>query len=247
MHFAYTLERRKSMETYGQFMDRICSFEKPEFQIAGDYFNPSKSVLVKVAEDNSFQKFYGDTVVFDLTMDEKLKIDEIIFSLYLHASKCFCKKLNFSTLHMTLHDLSNSSDRFKALQYMSKNEAQLIKVLASKKKYIQNIRMRTNFILNMVNTSVVLALYPVNADEYSKLMYWYKIIDEVVALPYPFTPHITLAYYNRNGFGKEEIKNLTLLVNELNKRSFEITLDTRNLVYQRFTSMDNYHTAFRLI
>lgn len=235
------------METYGQFMDRICSFEKPEFHIQGDYFTPSNSVLAKVAENNTFQKFYGDTVVFDLSIDEKMKIDEIIFTLYIHASKCFCEELKFCNLHMTLHDLSNSSDGLKALQLSSRNEAQLIKVLASKKKYIHKIRMRTNFIINMVNTSVVLALYPVNADEYSKLMYWYGMIDEVLTLPYPFTPHITLAYYKRNGFGKEEIQSLTWVVNELNKRSFEITLDTRNLVYQRFTSMNNYHTAFRLI
>lgn len=44
------------MESYQEFLQRINSFETPNLQLAGD-FSPSKSLLAKVSQDNSFNKF----------------------------------------------------------------------------------------------------------------------------------------------------------------------------------------------
>ena len=54
------------METYQQFLDRINSFEKKELNLGDGDFIGNPSIAKKVDADNSFRKFYGDTVVFDL-------------------------------------------------------------------------------------------------------------------------------------------------------------------------------------
>ena len=77
-------------------------------------------------------------------------------------------------------------------------------------------------------------------------MQLYYLVDRVKTLPYPFTPHITLAYYNRNGFNENSVHQLEAVVNQLNKSSFEITLSTDKLVYQKFTSMNDYVSVFNL-
>ena len=65
---------------------------------------------------------------------------------------------------------------------------------------------------------------------------------------YPYmTPHITLAYFNYDGFDAGSVQNLREVVNELNKESFEITLNTENIKYQKFTSMNDYISIFNLI
>ena len=228
-------------------MCRISSFEKQAFSIEKRNFMPSQSVLSKVNADNTFAPYYGDTVVFDLSQEYKIKIFRYINELYYHSPECFSQKLDFFTLHMTLHDLSNSAKQSEISEKMEQNMIQLSKALEKKHQLYQMIRMRTNFIINMVNTSVVLALYPVDEIEYNKLMYWYEAIDEVWKLPYPFTPHITLAYYNRYGFGEDSAIRLTEKINELNKSFFEMMIDTKNLVYQRFESMNSYETILRLL
>lgn len=88
--------------------------------------------------------------------------------------------------------------------------------------------MKTNYIFNMVNTSIVLGLYPADEIEYKKMMKLYQLVDDIKNLPYPLAPHITLAYYNRNGFSKDLVSRLENTVNKLNENIFEIELSTEN-------------------
>ena len=73
-----------------------------------------------------------------------------------------------------------------------------------------------------------------------------NIIDKVRDLKRPLVPHITLGYYNQYGFDEDLVRKLKKLVKELNQQSFEVVLDTRKLVYQTFTSMNNYRTVLKL-
>ena len=93
---------------------------------------------------------------------------------------------------------------------------------------------------NMVNTSLVLGLRPKYEEDYEKLMHLYSHIDKISPLSYPFTPHITLAYFNREGFGGEELRKIEHVINYLNRASFEIPLSTKRLFYQKFISMNDY-------
>ena len=109
------------------------------------------------------------------------------------------------------------------------------------------IKMKTTCVLNMVNTSLVLGLIPKTEEDYHKLMKLYQMIECVHKLPYPFTPHITLAYYSKAGISGEDIKKLEEVINELNKESFEIVLSTDMLFYQKFVSMNEYFNIMGLV
>ena len=141
---------------------------------------------------------------------------------------------------MTLHDLSSSDDFSQVEKLVEANGEKLFHILQDIPPHKQTITMHTNYILNMVNTSIVLALCPASEADYEKLMSLYMLVDKVRTLPYPLTPHITLAYYNYYGFSANVAKKLCAKVNELNKTSFNITLSTEKLFYQCFTSMNDY-------
>ena len=48
-------------------------------------------------------------------------------------------------------------------------------------------------IVNMVSKSLVLMLRPGTEEDFELLLEMYRRFDSVAALPYPLTPHITLA------------------------------------------------------
>jgi 2'-5' RNA ligase len=169
-------------------------------------------------------------------------IDEV----YEAASGCFAERLDNQTLHMTLHDLSNSKSLCDVKDAMKENLSKIRDRLDEFQEC--RIRMKTNCIFNMVNTSLVMGLVPVDENEHNKLMRLWNIIDGVKKSPYPLTPHITLGYYNVHGFSAEDIRRLEKIVSELNRRGkIYITLDTEKLFYQRFKSMNKYENVLGLI
>lgn len=235
------------MEKYKDFLERI-SYQQNGVQFAKGDFVPDKRVLGKVAPDNSLRDFFGDTIVFDLNSSTKEKISGIIEKLYEKFPECFAEKLNTSTLHMTLHDLSASEDLEKVSQDVFRNEIKLLEVLREQPVEVQTVQMKTNYIINMVNTSLVLTLVPADKDEWKKLQVLYALADKVRVCPYPYlTPHITLAYFSRKGFDENCSNELKKLADELNQKRFNITLNTKKLVYQKFISMNDYISVFPLV
>lgn len=228
------------METYTEFLCRIDTFEKLVMTLDEQYFNAAPGLADKVSDDDSFRPFYGDTVVFDLDDDAKAKIDGFINLLYAEASECFCERLVKNTIHMTLHDLSNSTDINAVRDKMEQNRAAVEKLLSDGEFPASKIKMRSKAFFNMVGKSIALGLYPDDDNEYKKLMHLYEAADKVMQLPYPFTPHITLAYYTPKGFDVQSVRKLTAAVNGLNTRPTELTLSTEKLVYQHFNSMNDY-------
>ena len=226
------------MESYKGFLDRINSFEKKEICLGDDYFRGNASISQKVDKNNKFQPFYGDTVVFNLDDSTKKKLAKIVDSIYAIVPECFCDRLASNTFHMTLHDLSNSPVLENVAVDIFENELNVVK--KAEQIGMQKIKMRSNHIFNMVNTSLVLGLYPVNEEEYNKLMNLYYLFDDIKKLNYPFTPHITLGYYNINGFDTKSARKLESIVKELNESDMEIELDTKELFYQKFVSMNDY-------
>lgn len=232
------------METYQEFLDRINSFEKKEARFGNDYFNGNKSIKLKVNADNSFKAFYGDTVVFNLDDRTKERLSGYTDALYEAVPESFCEKLVSDTFHMTLHDLSNSPDLQEIAAEVFKNE--LLVAENSRKIKRQTIKMSSKYIFNMVNTSLVLGLYPIDEKEYNKLIELYYLFDNVKHLDYPFTPHITLAYYNVNGFNNSSAAKLEEAVYKCNENELEIELDTAHLYYQKFVSMNEYINIINL-
>ncbi len=155
------------METYQEFLDRIGAFEKKEVSFGDGYFRANPSLTQKVGPDNRFRPFYGDTVVFDLEEAAKGKIAAIAEMLHRKAGECFCEKLAADTFHMTLHDLSNAPFLENIAAELLENQRKVGK--KAEEISPQTIKMRSKAIFNMVNTSVVLGLYPVNEEEYQNL------------------------------------------------------------------------------
>ena len=229
------------METYQEFLARIDSFEKKKINLGNNYFKGNPSIAQKVDKNNTFRNFYGDTIVFALDDAVKKKLAEYVDLIYSAASECFCERLVPHTFHVTLHDLSNSPFLKDIVEEVFDNELRVIE----KTREIQNlkkttIKMKSKYIFNMVDTSLVLGLYPADEVEYRTLLNLYCIFDAVKELTYPFTPHITLAYYNVNGFDLQAARHLEDVVNTLNENELEIKLSINNLYYQKFRSMNDY-------
>ena len=234
------------MEEYNEFLSRINNSINKEFCIDKKFFYPNQSLEAKVDKNNCFREFYGDTTTFDLEQKDKDKIDSIILKLYSNVPECFCKKLDKSYLHMTLHDLSSNVKLETIEKLLEINENKIREILKNEELLSGVIRLKTYCIANILNISLVLVLLPIDKNEYEKLMTIYNLIDKVQVLNYKFLPHITLGYYNINGFDIPSIINLENLVNELNQHEFEINVNAKYLFYQHFTSMNNYKKIFRL-
>jgi 2'-5' RNA ligase len=235
------------METYAEFMSRINSFEKRGFSLGMGHFIPSGSVPQKVGEDNTFSSFFGDTVVFDLDEASKSTINCIIDILYQKAPNCFCERLKSETIHLTLHDLSNSPRKEDVTDKLADNYKKIKEIIVKGQIKHDFIRMKSNYIINMVNTSMVLCFYPADELEYNKIMELYETMDNVVHLPYPFTPHVTLAYFNRYGFEAHDTIALEEAVNMLNMFNMEMVLNVDRLFYQRFENMNTFYNFCKLI
>ena len=234
------------METYKQFLDRINSFEKAPVDFGSVYFTGSPSIANKVNADNTYKDFYGDTVVFDLDEVTKTKLTEYADFLHKAAPQCFCDRLVPNTFHVTLHDLSNSPTLQSVAEELFFNELKITEKLCEIKKLSnKKITLKSNAVFNMVNTSLVLGLYPVDEDNYNRLMELYYVIDSVKRLSYPLTPHITLGYYNVNGFDTNCAKLLKTAVEKLNA-VMNLDVSVGDLYYQKFTSMNNYVNIIKL-
>ncbi len=236
------------METYQEFLDRIGSFEKRDVNYGNQYFKGNPSILQKVAKDNTFRDFYGDTIVFLLDESVRKQLEEYVELLYRAVPECFCRRLGSNTFHVTLHDLSNSPVLQNIAEEIFNNELKVVEIAREIKKYENTkIKMKSKYIFNMVDTSLVLGLYPADGEEYKRLLELYSVFEKVKKLDYPFTPHITLAYYNVDGFDLKSARILEDTVYRLNGRAMEMELEINNLYYQKFKKMDDYINIINLV
>jgi len=234
--------KQQYYESYEDFCRRIYSFQKQYFSFGVEKFTPNPSVEKKVAEDGTFREFIGDTVVFDLQDRLKKFIKETyIDPLYEVACECFAKPFHVDTLHMTLHDLNSSPQRDSVvMEKMFETEITLANRLGVADMKPEHIVMETTCVFNMVNTSMVLGLKPKTQEDFEKLMQLYYFVDDICQLPYPLTPHITLAYYRRQGFEGKDLWRIERVVNEINRESFSMTISTDRLYYQKFVNMNDF-------
>ena len=228
------------MESYREFLDRISSFEKKELTLGDGDFSVSPSVALKVDRDNSFRRFYGDTVVFALDDSVKEHLARHVDRLYRAAPKCFCQRLVPQTFHVTLHDLSNSPNLCDVAEEVFRNELEMLERRDELRRLLSaRIRVKGNYVFNMVGTSLVLGVYPASEADYERLMQLYSLVDGVKQLSYPLTPHVTLAYYNVDGFDAKSARALEKEVNRINAEK-GIEFELGKLYYQKFVSMNDY-------
>ena len=242
------LENGDVMESYTHYLDRI-SFLRAKLLISDTSFVPNHINLVpKISKNGNFSPFFGDSVIFRLNDELKHFVNMISLRLYHSVPGCFAERLTPDTYHMTLHDLSADRDKYKVASDCFDNEIKLISLMKDADIGFDSIKMKTSYLFNMVNTSIVLAVVPEDEKEWEKLEGLYRLIDEVRMCPYPYLmPHITVAYFNVNGFDDENLKYLKKVIFELNNQDrMRFLLSLHDLSYVKFTSMMEYTDVFRL-
>lgn len=205
---------------------------------AGD-FSTNPNLTKKVNPEGQFLPFFGNTVVFDLDSKAKEHLHSLQDELYRNSGWMLSRKLDPSTFHMTLHDLVNGPELTEELKAeMTEAEAK-VNHLLTQWRYLPPLHMKTTWLFNMVNTSIVLGLVPADEESWHRLDEMYTALESVVHLGYALTPHITMAYFKPGIWSQYDMNYLRQALH-----SVELGLELRveDLLYQVFQDMNHYES-----
>lgn len=203
-------------------------------------FTTNPNLRKKVDDAGNLLPFLGNTVVFLLDDDTKKKLRQLQESLYQAAPDMLAQPLQMSTFHMTLHDLANGVPEQPGLQdYMHHTQERVSQILP-RWKDTHPLQMKTSWLFNMVNTSIVLGLKPADEESWRRLDEMYTTLEDVVRLGYALTPHITMAYFRPGTYSPELVQRLSAVLRNID---LDITLRLEDLVLQNFTDMNHYETV----
>ena len=212
-------------------------------------FHSHEGLAGKVNPDGSFAPFPGSTVVFrpGKLCFQVIQLMQRILYHELDGTGMLALPLPDAAIHMTLHDLISpemcSSDSGE--EYACEVAQSIIKaadtVANIRKEYTgRKIAMISDRIVNMVSKSLVLMLRPRTEEDFELLMELYRRFDDIQNLPYPLTPHITLAYFRPcmiNGNRLREAVDYAQ-INPGNAPVFEFFPE--GLTVQSFLNMQDY-------
>ena len=202
----------------------------------GDFYtNPNLTHKVNLAGE--FLPFHGNTVVCDLSSDTKLALQGLQKELYQTAGWMLSQRIDPATFHMTLHDLVNAPELTDDLKCRMLESEVKAKSILDQWKGQPSLRMKTTWLFNMVNTSIVLGLAPADEDSWHRLDEMYAALESVVHLGYALTPHITMAYFRPGTYTQYD---LNCLRPTLHPVELEVTLRLEDLSYQEFRDMNHY-------
>ena len=224
------------MENLAAFHIRVDGFQHDSLQAA----LTTKPLLVeKVAPDGTLRPFFGNTMIFDLPQDVQLQIARMQQLLHHSCGFMLAEPLAPSTLHMTLHDLLNGVDEAALAESVRQTGTQAKAILAELRQAAQPpIRLTSTLAFNMTNGSVALGFAPDTEADCAAIMGMHARFQDVVALNYPLTPHVTLAYYKPGVYDTAALAEALRAVNALEKVC--ITVDAHCLHYYQFTDMNTY-------
>lgn len=231
------------IETLNQFRDRTQGFSRDSLPREG-CFETREGLTLKVGRSGEFLPFSGNTTVFLLEEEVKDRIENIQNALYENCGDMLAEPLKKDSFHMTLHDLLNEGAGRAAeadMQRVRTAAAEILHRIWEREK--EPVEMRMTWVFNMVNTSVVIGFEPAEEADCRRIMSMYEELQQAVRLNYPLTPHITAAYYKPGRYGRDEIERLAGVFDKLSREPFVIRFRIENLVYQEFTSMNQYETV----
>ena len=161
-------------------------------------FPTERGLTLKVGPDGKIIPFPGVTTVFrpDKTGLELAELIQRRLYDRLQGTGMLADMLPSSTIHMTLHDLlaanreTSGRERKECLQSAAAAVEGIRRDFAGRA-----VTLLPDRIVSMMSTSLVLMLRPESEGDFELLMDMYRRFDGIVSLPYPLTPHITLAYY----------------------------------------------------
>lgn len=228
-------------ESLAQFHARVDGFEHDS--LPHDGWLTTKPLLVeKVAPDGELRPFFGNTMIFDLPQEMQLTIARMQVLLHHRCGRMLAHPLTPDTLHLTLHDLLNGVDAAALAEGVAHTGAQAKAVLCDiQAQGIPPIRMTSTAAFNMTCGSIALGFAPDTEEDCAAIMGMHARFQEVVALNYPLTPHVTLAYFRPGTYGPEDVSALDRSLREINALPpVHLTLSTDALHYYRFEDMNTY-------
>ena len=103
------------------------------------------------------------------------------------------------------------------------------------------LHMKTTWLFNMVNTSIVMGFAPESEADCNLLMGLYEDFQSVCPLNWGLTPHVTLAYYKPGYYGQEWVEEMNRVFREAEDMGqIHIQLSAEDLFYRTFQNMNTY-------
>lgn len=227
------------MEKLHEFHARVDGFQHDSLPHDGHL--TTKPLLVeKVAPDGGMCPFFGNTMIFDLPKDVQLTIARMQLILHHRCGGMLAQPLTPDTLHLTLHDLLNGVDASALAEGVARTGAQAKGILCELQGEAP-VRLTSTVAFNMTCGSVALGFAPDTEADCAAIMGMHARFQQVVALDYPLTPHVTLAYFKPGHYGPEAVSALAEALREINALPpVRLTLDVAALHYYRFEDMNTY-------
>jgi len=229
------------MENLTEFHTRVDGFQHDSLPHDGGF--TTKPLLVeKVAPHGELLPFFGNTMIFDLPQDVQLTIARMQLILHHRCGWMLAQPLAPDTLHMTLHDLLNGVDEAALAAPVRQTGEQAKSILAAQRAAkLPPVHLTSTAAFNMTNGSVALGFAPDTEADCAAIMGMHARYQDVVALNYPLTPHVTLAYYKPGSYGPEAVAALADALREINTLpKVRITVDADCLHYYTFADMNTY-------
>ncbi len=230
-------------ESLEEFKNRVYPFSENSIYSI-DKLITHENLAKKVDENGKMKKFIGNTTVFMLDEKGNDNIKKIQDVLYKYCDNMLAEKLHTSTFHMTLHDLENGEPHETGINEIIESSCEKAreKLEEIKSLNLDLINMKSTWTFKMMDTSIVLGLEPCSEIDCYNLKWLNNEFQKIKYLPYPQTPHITLAYFKTGIYGVEDVINLKNAFEEINSlEKLFFTFDPNKLLHQKFDDMNNYY------
>lgn len=232
----------RHLETLREFLERTGSFNQSSLPI-GCGMDTNPGLTRKVSAEGRLLDYHGNTVVYRLPDEAKRQIGILQDKLYAVCGDVLAEPLAEDTFHITLHDLVSGPASPELERAMREVEPAVMTRTAERSNELGTIRMRSSFLFNMVNTSMVLGFEPEDEESCRRLMRNYEVFQDIVALNYPLTPHVTLAYFKPGTIRTEQVGRLQSVIDFAKAQEvIRVELSGSMLEYQIFSSMNCYRT-----
>lgn len=230
----------KKLESLSAFQARTGGFIFDSLPHGGA-LQTNENLSRKVDGSGKMKPFAGNTVVFPLPEAVKRELGQVQERLYQSCAPALAEPLEASSFHITLHDLL-SGEPDQALR--DRIDGMRCAVLTCLEKISEDggpIRLQSTALFNMVNTSMVLGFAPADEASCTRLMTCYELLQEIVPLSYPLTPHVTIAYFRPGTICAGLVEALREAVDETaGREAIRMELSTQVVEYHLFSDMNHY-------
>lgn len=220
-------------------------------------FSTHPALTNKVDDAGRFVPFPGSTVVFKLDRSACQYLQCVSGILQEKMRGMLAQPIPGASCHMTLHDLISPEQTDATAVFTDEARtaytAQYLREVAlsleEAEKRVDEIRsdysgrriqMCADRVVNMMSKSIVLMLRPDTEEDYAFLLELYRRFDDIKDLPYPLTPHVTLAYFKPGEIDGDQLAEGISLIQVDGCDPMMLELSVEGLFAQRFDDMGHY-------